>query len=364
MVVRAPLAARPPCDAAARVAQARVLLYLPLRAGARAIQTMSVPGPISTTANRLVHGLLTALCLLYWAEPALAARAVRVYEVDIDGQSVPAVQEAMRQALVRATGRRESANDPVLSSLVADAPKYVKSYTTGPRGESQVVFDAAAVERAINAAGRSVWERERPFTLVVLDPPRARAAEAAARLELERVAAERGLPISLIPLTVADDAGNPLSGDALLQAAQRYGGDQILLGRGADAGADTPLQWSLYTRALSTSWSGPLAVGIDHTVDLLVPRQGGSLAEAEAEARVEVDGVDSLADYAAVERLLQSVPGVRRAHIAAADSGSVTFDVVARGGAAGIEQELHGSTRLVRTGGDGVHVVFSYRPQG
>jgi hypothetical protein len=295
------------------------------------------------------------------ALPAWAGRQVRVYEVDIEGQSPAALQDAMREALIRATGRRESATDPALASLVAEASRYVKTYATGPRGEPQVVFDGAAVERAISAAGRSSWPRERPFTLVVLDPPRARGSEDAARAELERAAAERGLPISLIPISVVDSNGNLLSADALLQAAERYGGDQILVGRGADS-AGAPLQWSLYTHALNATWNGPLAAGVDHTVDLLVPQQGGSLAEADADARVQIDGVNSLAAYAEVERLLQSVPGVRHANIAAADANSVTFDVTARGGAAGIAQELTGSTRLVRTGSAGERMVYRYQP--
>ena len=45
-----------------------------------------------------------------------AGRPVRVYEVDVEGQSPPAVQEAMRQALVRATGRREAADDPAFAA--------------------------------------------------------------------------------------------------------------------------------------------------------------------------------------------------------------------------------------------------------
>src|SRR5580693_3279494 len=235
--------------------RARIVLYLSLRAVAHAIQTMSRPGPNSTTANRRVRAFLASLCALCCALPlsSWAGRPVRVYEVDVDGQSGAAVQDAMRQALVRATGRRESADDPVLASVVADAARFVKAYTTGSRGEPQVLFDGAAVERAIGAAGRSVWDRERPFTLVVLDPPRTRAAEDAARIELERVAAERGLPISLIPLSVVDAAGSLLGAEALLQAAQRYGGDEILVGRGEETGPDSPLQWSLYTRARSES---------------------------------------------------------------------------------------------------------------
>jgi hypothetical protein len=292
----------------------------------------------------------------------MATRPVRVYEVDVEGQSAAAVQDAMRQALVRATGRREAADDPAFTAIVTDAARYVKSYTTGPRGEAQVVFDGAAVEHAISGSGRSLWDRDRPFTLVVLDPPRAHPAADAARADLEHAAATRGLPISLIPLALTDATGNALTGDALLQAAQRYGADQILVGRGADAGPDTVLQWTLYTHSQGASWNGPLSAAIDHTVDLLVPRQGTSLADAESDALVQIEGVDTLAAYASVERLLESVPGVRRAAIAAAEAGSVTFLVTVRGGGQGLEQALGGAAHLVRTGG--TRLVYRYQPQG
>jgi hypothetical protein len=310
---------------------------------------------------------LTALllgCALLCALPARAGRPVHVYEVDIEGQTPAAAQDAMREALVRATGRRDAATDPALAPLIADAAHYVKAYATGPRGESQVQFDPVAVERAINAAGRSVWDHERPFTLVVLDPPRSRAAAEAARSELERVAAERGLPISLLPLAVTDASGNPLGADGLLQVAQRYGGDEILVGRGEDSGTDTPLQWTLYTRTRSQSWNGPLGGAIDHTVDLLVPQQGTSVAQAESETRVAIEGVSSLTDYAAVTRLLQSAPGVRRANVGSADGDTIVFEVSVRGGAAGLEQALSASTRLVHSGAGATGAVYRYQPRG
>jgi len=303
--------------------------------------------------------LCCALSLAAWA-----GRPVRVYEVDVDGKSAAALQAAMRQVLVRATGRRDAADDPALSAVVNDAPKYVQSYTTGPRGESQVVFDAAAVEQAIGAAGRSTWDRVRPFTLVALAPPRNRAAADTARAELERVAAERGLPVSLVPLPVDDGAGNPLSADALLSAAERYGADQLLVGRGEGTAADSELQWTLYTRAASSGWSGTLGAAIDHTVDILVPQQGAGATLAEAQARVVIEGVTTLSDYAATQRLLQSVPGVRRANIVSADGGSVSFDVTVRGGAAALEQGLAGAGRLARASPPGAPLVYRYQPQG
>ncbi len=293
---------------------------------------------------------------------AWGGRPVRVYEVDVAERSGTALQEAMRQVLVRATGRREAADDPALAAIVADAPKYLKAYTTGSRGEAQAVFDAEALQQAITAAGRSVWDTDRPFTLVVLDPPRSRAQAEAARAELERTAAARGLPISLIPLALLDSTGKPLSADALLEAAQRFGGDELLVGRGEGDTSDAPLQWTLYARGSSESWNGPLAAGVDHTVDHLVPQQAGNPVLAESEARIEIDGVRTLTDYAAIGRLLQATPGVRRANLLAADNGSVTFAVLVRGGAAGLEQALVGQPHLAQAGTSGGRTVFRYQP--
>jgi uncharacterized protein len=295
---------------------------------------------------------------------AWAARAVRVYEVDVSGQSTTALQDAMRQALVRATGRRESANDPALASLIEDAPKYVKSYSPGPRGETQVIFDRVAVDRAIAAAGRSVWDPERPFTLVVLYPPLARADADGARGALEQEAAARGLLISVIPLAIVDANGTELGRDAVLNTAQRYGGDEVLVGR-SDTGAPVgQYQWTLYTNFSSQSWSGPLAAGIDGTVDLLAPAQGASLAQTEAKVLVEVDGVGSLTDYANVQRMLESAPGVRGANIVRAAGSAVTFDITARGGSEALDHALAGSSRLVRSNGSsaGAPLVYQYHP--
>src|SRR6202789_3665558 len=178
--------------------------------------------PVS--AKHRGRGSLACLALLLCGVvpfSAWAARAVRVYEVDVSGQSTTALQDAMRQALVRATGRRESANDPALASLIEEPPKYVKSYSPGPRGETQVLFDRAAVERAIAGAGRSVWDPERPFSLVVLFPAPARADGDAARATLEQAAAARGLLISVIPLSIVDANGAELGRDALLAMGQR-----------------------------------------------------------------------------------------------------------------------------------------------
>jgi hypothetical protein len=308
----------------------------------------------------LLKGLAWLICCAISCS-AWAGRPVRVYEVDLKGgQSESSVQDAMREVLVRATGRRESATDPSLANLISEAQNYVKGYSPPSHGQSQVIFDGVAVERAIVAAGRSVWDRNRPFTLVVLYPPLARTSEEAARVEVEQAASARGLPVTLVPLSPVDAAGNDLSREALMQMAQRYGGDAVLVGRGDTGSAN--LQWTLHTGFSSESWSGPLAAGINGAVDTMAPTQGGSLAQTEASARVEIEGVTTLADYVNVERMLESVPGVRRANVSAAGGNAVTFDVVARGGGDAISQALAGSTHLVRSDASSARLAYQYRP--
>jgi uncharacterized protein len=345
----------------------RMVLYIPPTALACDRRAMSRPDLRATAVRARAHGLVTSVLLLCCTlpPPAWALRPVMVYEVDLDNQSASALQDAMRAALVRATGRRESAQDPALGSIVTDATKFVKSYATGPRGEPQVVFDAAAVERAIGAAGRSLWDGERPFTLVVLSPPPARADADGDRAVLEHTAEQRGLPISVIPLTVVDAGGNALGVDALLQAAQSYGGDQVLVGRTDSASPPGQLQWTLYTRAASDSWSGPLTDGIDHTVDLLAPPPGAAAGVEEVATRVQIQGVTGLTDYANLERLLQSVAGVRHADVTELTAaGVVTFEVTVRGGAEGLERGLAGTTRLVRVAAPAPLLIYHYQPTG
>jgi hypothetical protein len=311
--------------------------------------------------NKLILIIRLLLCCVLSCS-AWAGRPVRVYDVDLrGGQSPTSLQDAMREALVRATGRRESATDPALANLVSDAQTYVKGYSPGTRGQ-QVTFDGAAVDRAIAAAGRGVWDRNRPFTLVVLYPPLARGAEDSARVELEQTAIMRGLPVTVVPLTPVDAAGNDLGRDALMQMAQRYGGDAVLVGRGDASVPNAQVQWTLHTHFSSQSWSGSLVAGIDGAVDAMAPAQAGSLAQIETGARIEVEGVTTLADYVNVERTLQSVPGMRRASVSAAGGNVVVFDVVVRGGEDTLSRTLAGSTHLVRSDAAGARLAYQYRP--
>ena len=360
--------------------------------------------------TRIRAALLLAACTLLPAA-AWAARPVPVFQVAVAGQTAPDLQQAMRDALVRATGRRRSASDPVFAGLIADAPQYVQRYEHGPQGELLVVFNAAAVDQSIAALDRSIWDPRRPFTLVVLYPPLDQTDQAEDQAGLEQAAEQRGLPISIVPLQVTDGSGNPLPREALLQMAHQYGAEQLLVGRvpaadtaaagmaapdgsapatssaasapsAAEAPATTPTapsatappaagpptpgassaasavtaqaaadwQWTLYTNFATQNWSGSLTAGIDNTVDLLAPPAGPASANTPMRTQVKIEGVSSLADYANIELMLGAVPGVSAASVSQVSGDSVVFDLTVRGGDAALGRELAGSPSFTRAG--------------
>jgi hypothetical protein len=302
------------------------------------------------------------LCLLLPAA-AWAGRSIRVYETDIKGPpSAAALQEALLRVLVRATGRAEAGADPALAGIVADAAHYMQSSRTAQDGATHVVFDGAALAAAVSAAGRSLWDSNRPFTLIVLQSPPVGGAAEGARRELNAAAEARGLPISLVPLALTDASGAELPRNALLAAAQQLGGDALLVGRSDNAGSNGVWQWTLYTSFASESWSGGLPAGVNGAVDALARVQDTAAPQAESALQLEVDGVNALADYAQVARLLQGAAGVRSVNVAEASGTVVTFSVRVRGGAAALDRALAASGHFAATAPGATRPQYTYRP--
>jgi hypothetical protein len=294
---------------------------------------------------------------------AWAGRPVRVYEVDIKGPpSGAALEDALKRVLVRATGRREAASDPALAGLVADAAHFMKASRTEKDGATHVVFDSMALASAITAAGRSTWDSNRPFTLVVLSPPLTGPPADAARRELDAAAEARGLPISLVPLALVDSAGAELNREAILQAALQLGGDAVLIGRADTGGSNGSWQWTLYTSFVSENWNAGLSGGLNGAVDALARVQDAAEPLAEMAVLVAVEGVTALTDYAQVGRLLQAAPGVRSVDVVEAAGTAVTFSVRVRGGSSALDKALAASGHFAAAAAGDSRLHYAYRP--
>ena len=294
-----------------------------------------------------------ALSLLAFAIPAAATRQVRVFETNVSSQADPAVQaqSALRVVLVRATGARDAANDPALAGILAQAQTYVIATRPAATGSgTTLVFDAAALERDIVAAGRAVWGSERPLLLVVLTGgPATGAFETRRQVEsaLDAAGNRRGQPISVVrPEGVSLPATGDIPVEAALAAAQRRGADGVLVGYGDAVPNGGAWRWTLNAAGISESWSGTLEEGVNGAADLLVRNAVMYAAQPELTILVEVEGVPTLKDYAQAAEMLGEAGAVRSVQLAEVSGSRATFSVVTRGGGDALLASLGANSRF------------------
>ncbi len=139
--------------------------------------------------------------------PALAESFGDLYSVTVPyaGENETAFRQAMRDVLVRVTGRRDAPELENLAPLVAQASRYVASYRRAGGNQLAVTFDGAAIEKAVDASGLAFWGNERPVTLVWLAIDRGGGRRAlvsasdtsAEKSRIDTNAERRGLPARL-----------------------------------------------------------------------------------------------------------------------------------------------------------------------
>jgi hypothetical protein len=311
-----------------------------------------------------------AALLLLAARDAFALRQVRVYEATVSAQTDPAVQAqaALRQVLVRATGARDAANDPALGGILANAQAYVLVTRPPASGPGvQVVFDAAALERDILAAGRTLWSVERPLLLIVLTGgPATGAFESRRQVEgaLDAAANRRGQPIRVArPEGVGLPNTGDIPADAALPVAQRLGADAVLVGYGDAVPGGGAWRWVLTAPGVSESWSGPLEDGVHVSADVFARNDAASAALPELVVLVEMENVPGLRDYVRASEILAEAAGVRGVQLAEAAGARATFSVVARGGSEALLNSLGTNARLTRIDPkSGGHLAFRLNP--
>ena len=356
-----------------------------------------------STALRRVGRLLTLLACTAVPALCLASREVPVFTVPVAAQTPAALQQAMQAVLVRATGHTSAATDPQLASLVANAAQYVQGYQHGGQGQLLVDFNGDALAQAISAAGRNVWNADRPFTLIVLSPPPDASQQATDAAAVQQAAEARAMPISVVPLGVRDANGTLLPSETLLAMVHNLGAEQLLIGRemtppsslalpapspagaaaapapgsapgattaGASDGAASSMavpaptdtwRWTLVTPFLTRQFTGSITTGIDATVDLLAPPIEASPADSIAMTPVRIEGLRTLDQYARVETMLAAVPGVRHSTVERIAGTTAVFDLWARGGASAVSRMLAISPRFKPLSANGM-LAYQYVP--
>lgn len=347
--------------------------------------------------RRLVAAALGAVLLgtLLTVSDARAVEVSGLYTAEValrSDESNPqraAYADALRAVLVRITGREDALVDEDLAALFPSADRYVQQFRRGPDNTLVVTLDGDAIEEVLRRGGFPVWDRDRPLTLVWLAVdrgPEGRSIVAAddgdarmrflptaeadreLREQILEAAELRGLPL-LFPLMDAEDretvAFSDIWGgfdDALLQASRRYGASTILVGR---IRSDDFLnnRWTYYYGNERITWTA----GAETAVNLLADELASQFAYA-GNAPIEsvalnVSGIDGVAAYGAVQRLLGSLTVIERFQIETVAGGEVRYLIDVQGGTERLASALQFSGVLSRTDLLGASDFFADEPR-
>lgn len=279
--------------------------------------------------------------------------------VPVADRSAGALQSAARQALeevlIKASGSRSVTGFAVIQEALSEARDMLRQYSYvelegGEELAARVEFDPAQIRTLLAEAGAPLWTANRPAVLVwlVREDASGRVFMSAAT-DPELVAAlhegfrRRGVPVRFPLLDLADstaldpDAAWQLPAGRLQAAAGRYGLDDVLAGRLVVTGSGDYLGDLVYQsssgrlqqttgRMNAESLAG---AGVELVVSALASRYAVPASAASADAVfVEVEGVLSYADYAAVLGWVQGLELVTRADVAALEGNRLILQVL------------------------------------
>ena len=338
-----------------------------------------------------VLGLAVLLLLAAAAGGPGAQAETAFYEAEVpwsdrDAESrAGAFRQALRQVIVKVTGRRGFADATPIDSLVENAQAFVQQYQlrtveaglgeTSDAGAAPVgtQFDEEAVGRLLREAGLAVWSSPRPPVLVWLATQSggsmltAGSEGSEATVEVLRLgAASRGVSM-ILPLLDLQDltlAGAPElwveAEERIRAASERYRPGSILIGR-IERGVFWEARWSLLLPGAAQRWTTDGDVldlvvddGFQEAIDALashytsaVPPEKGGAAIA-----VSVSGVHDFAAYVRTVRYLESLGEVESVEVLAVVSGRVRLGLKLRTGVAGLRELIALESTLAEDAGD------------
>lgn len=312
-----------------------------------------------------------------------------------------AVQDAIRVELVRLTGTREAVTDQALEPIVDAARQYVQIERGTTSGQTQVLFDATALRTAIEAAGRSVWDLNRPVLWISL-PVEDATTDQLLRSRLAAAAEERGVPIMIAPplgagisppsassaaaapaappstpiatgtpgtpgiavpgsaAAAAMPSAPPLATTTqLLDAAHRVGANAALV---ASAMAASPgsLQWTLAAPTTGGQWIGGPEFAIENATEALSSAARAIDQVPLAEYECQISGVNDLAGLVNVLAAVHDATGISDYTIEDVQGGQLTLRLKAHANADQVQRML-ASDRLQKSGSPGGVLQYRYQ---
>lgn len=279
-----------------------------------------------------------------------------------------ALKETLAKVLVRVTGQTNASQLPGADDILNQASKLVSQYgyqSTDKGLELQATFDAGSVDQAVRNHNMPLWGRERPTTLVLLVEYGNGGRQLVGRQGASQQAAgllsgarDRGLPLVFPDLSGSDLKAADVTGDfqdRIEKAAKSYQArnvvyGQIRSGQGGWHGALTLLsnghvesRWQVS----GDSENDALNALANDLADAYAKRYAiAANGQPSGATMVDVDNINSLADYAHVSRYLNSLTAVNDAQIVSLQGHTARFRVTSDSGRGYLSRAIALSSRF------------------
>jgi len=321
------------------------------------------------TLFRCLPSTLVLLSAFALVGSAQAVTVPDLYETSqpVDSSRDAAFVEALKTVLVRVSGQRDAA---MRVGDINDPRKYVQRFGFTADNMLEVGFDSASIDHLLSNAGLPIWGRERPATVVMFGADdgggwRWLGADTPAqeRDAIEKVARQRGLPLKWPVMDAQERAAASSDAPGLLQTAERYGADAVLLGRSRGG----VVQWTLLSKDGATQATGGIEDGVHLTADTFAKVFAAS-ATSLGSVVVEVGGIANLDAYAATLNYLEGMTLVRGVALEQVSGEKMRFRLAVRGDAATLRRAIALDHRLVPidsqdgSAGAGDRLAFRYQP--
>ncbi len=359
--------------------------------------------------------MLTLLAALPWI--ASAAEVTGLYEVavtvtsrDDERQRQQGFSAAMREMLIKLTGRSDTIENGVVARALSSPQSYVEAFAYNSivaadpfaqpgqvaQIQLQVTFFQAGIQQLLNDAGIPVWPQNRPDTLlwVAVQDELGERFQAAALPEqggdliaaIQAEATKRGVPVLLPLQDFTDLRALPLEQlwnfdiNSLRIASNRYGGESILALRVYRSISGDVIARAVYIfrdRVVEfEAVESPLAPFLEGSIGLVAQELASYYAILTSgvennteEVLLTVDGIGSAADYAGLLQYLNGLAVVSGVQVLSANGATVELRVRAGGQfrqlveSIALDRRLSARSEVVRNGSQvAMHYEWARQP--
>ena len=305
-------------------------------------------------------------------------------EMPVEGQSreerAYIVREALKEVLVRISGRNEASELAMDTALVPRPTRFVQQFRyrnfsqdeaipVSPDGAKPytqklwLLFTKKTVAKLLREQGFPVWGKTRPATLVwlAIDDQKQRllvgnSTEHPGRTYIEEEAKKRGLPLRLPLLDLADQLKLQVTdvwgnfADTLLDASLRYQAESILVGRVYLSFSNTwHTRWTLYADGQRQDWEISNRENLRKAINAGLSVTGEALSlkftqvndvESSDIVVIKINNVASLNAYNKVTKYLRSLNVVSELQTPQVNQDSIYVKIKSNRGQEGVAQAI------------------------